>query len=152
MDELTYRFLHEEAPKKCQEFFNALCDRFSETHEYLGSCNQDISTYLIPKGTADQVSYSSKPYHSFRISDHWNWYSNIKKNPNSKYVQCLCVDLPYAKPRKYEGGPSKPIFAPQVAMIGKDGKYHCIFGSKFNKQTKTWEWIEANPSDISFDY
>ena len=35
----------------CQEFFDQLVSLLEETHERLASCNNDISAYLIPKGT-----------------------------------------------------------------------------------------------------
>ena len=65
--------------QKCEEYFMILSELLSETHEVVGSCNKDISKYLIPKGTASELTYYSKPKNSVRISDHWNWYANLNK-------------------------------------------------------------------------
>ena len=127
----------------CIDFFSKLADSLKETHEVVESCNADCTKYLIPKGTIGELTYYGKPANSFRVSDHWNWYANINKCANRRYIQCLNVDLPWAKKRKTEDGPSSPIWASQVAKLGSDGKYHCIFGEAFDKKTKTWKWIEA---------
>lgn len=121
---------------------------FYDTYEEVGSCNADSTLYLVPDGTANQISYTSKPEKSFRVSDHWNWFANLKKCPYEKYIQCLSVDLPFAKKRPANGMASKPINAVQVSVIGKDGKYHAVYGEVFNRKTKTWGWIESNPLDV----
>jgi len=126
---------------ECLNFFEELSDLMRDTHEVVGSCNQDLSAYLIPEGAKAEITYHSKPAFSFRVSDHWNWYANVKKCANERYVQCLCVDLPYARPRKYEGGASSPIRAASVCAIGEDGKYHVIFGEAWDKKKKEWRWI-----------
>lgn len=128
----------------CLNFFNELSEAMRETHEVVGSCNRDLSAYLVPEGMASEITYYSKPAFSFRVSDHWNWYANVKKCANERYVQCLCAELPYAHLRKYEGGPSQPIRAASVCAIGNDGKYHVIYGEFWDKKTKTWRWIERS--------
>ena len=92
----------DEKREKCCEFFEKLSDALSGSHAVIKSCNSnsnDISKYLVPFGTENKVSYFGKPVGSFRISDHWNWYANVNKNPNEKYIQCLSVDMPWAKKR-----------------------------------------------------
>ena len=130
----------------CMAFFEELSNELPN-YTVVGSCNIDSTLYLVPNGTEDEITYSGKPAKSFRISDHWNWYANINKCANERYIQCLCVDLPYAKKREAPGKASKPIYACQVSVIGDDGKYHHIFGEKFDKKTKTWSWVETDLSD-----
>ena len=83
----------------CMAFFEELSNELPN-YTVVGSCNKDSSLYLVPNGTEDEITYYSKPAKSFRISDHWNWYANTKKCDNERYIQCLCVDLPYAKRRE----------------------------------------------------
>lgn len=132
----------------CEEFYSKLCDLLKESHVNLGSCNKDISRYLVPIGTEDKVTYYGKPEKSFRISDHWSWYANVNKCINEKYIQCLNVDLPWAKPRVAEGKPSAPINAVQVAVVASDGKYHAVFGEVFDRETRTWDFITPDPEDV----
>lgn len=131
----------------CQAFFDELVSLLEETHRRMASCNNDISAYLVPNGTEEQVTYYGKPANSFRISDHWNWYSNLQKCSKPNYIQCLSVDVPRARMRLAEGKASKPIFAIQVCKIGDDGKYHCIYGERFNRKTRKWEWVESKPEE-----
>ena len=138
-----------EKVEACKEFFNSLSKILESTYEVVASCNQDISKYLIPKGTIGDLTYHSKPDASFRISDHWNWYSNLKKCPNPNYIQCLSVDMPRAKKRPDYGKASKPIDGIQVSVIGKDGKYHAVYGEIFDRKTKKWNWLETDPADIA---
>lgn len=134
--------------KACKEFFDELVNALSETHEMIGSCNKDNSVYLVPKGTSEQITYYGKPKQSFRLSDHWNWYSNLNKCDKEHYIQCLSVDLPYAKQRMSPGKPSKPIFGIQVCIFGNDKKYHCVFGEKYDRKTKKWTWVNVNLIDV----
>ena len=131
----------------CLAFFEELSNELPN-YTVVGSSNNDSSLYLVPTGTEDEITYYGKPANSFRISDHWNWYANTKKCDNERYIQCLCVDLPYAKKREAPGKASKPIYACTVSMIGHDGKYHQIFGEKFDRKTKTWKWVETDLSDV----
>ena len=78
----------QEKEQKCKDFFEELSEKLKDTHIVMKSCNKDNSVYLVPKGTEKEVTYYGKPVYSFRISDHWNWKSNLKKNPNPGYVQC----------------------------------------------------------------
>ena len=133
----------------CSNFFNKLSTLLSDTYEVLESCNQDFSRYLIPHGTSDQVTYHGKPLKSFRISDHWNWFSNLRKCPDPNYVQCRSLDMPWCRKRE-KGDPmaTKPRFGIQVCIQLEDGCYHHVYGDKFNRKTKTWKWIETRPEDV----
>lgn len=139
----------DEKKNACTKFFDLLSELLKEEYEVVASCNADFSRYLVPKGTADQISYSGKPDKSFRISDHWNWFANLNKCENPNYIQCLSVDMPFAKRRPEEGKASKPILGTQVAVVGEDGKYHAVFGEKFDRKTKTWSWISTNAEDVA---
>lgn len=86
---------------EAKEFFMKLVEEKSETHELVGSCNKDCSMYLIPKGTIAQVSYEGKPADSYRLSDHWHWYANLKKAP-METIQCAVKGMPAPAPRKGE--------------------------------------------------
>lgn len=132
----------------CKNFFEALSMELPN-YTVVGSINNDSSLYLVPYGTEEEITYHSKPAKSFRVSDHWNWYASINKCENERYVQCLSVDLPYARKRDIPGKPSKPRWASQVAVIGEDGKYHCVFGEKFDRKTKTWQWVENDPAEVA---
>ena len=132
---------------KCKSFFDTLVSALSDTYEVLESCNKDISAYLCPVGTTKEVTYHSKPEYSLRISDHWNWYANIKKCSDPKYIQCYCVDLPWAHKRPLEGTAGTPIKASSVCIF-VDGKYRVIYGESYNRKTKTWSWIENDVNEI----
>lgn len=131
----------------CEEFMKEMQRILDGKYEILGSCNKDISKYLIPIGTKSQVTYYGKPEKSFRISDHWNWYSNTKKCRDFSYVQCESVDMPKARERK-DGYATKPRKGLQVAIQGTDGKYHHVFGYKWNPEQEEFEWVSNNPMDI----
>ena len=139
----------EEKIMKCEEFFSSLSAILNGTHEVIRSCNQDLSQYLIPKGTIQDLSYYSKPAKSFRISDHWNWYSSLKKCSKPNYIQCLSVDIPRADKRSDYGRATKPKYGIQVSVIGGDGKYHAVYGEVYDRKTKTWSWLETEPADIA---
>ena len=133
---------------KCKEFFDSLCEKLKETYTIVGSCNKDSSVYLVPIGTESEITYYSKPKKSFRISDHWNWFANLYKCSLENYVQCYSLDMPWPNKRPEPGKASKPKYGWQVSVIGTDGKYHCIFGERFNRKTKEWEFIETNVDTV----
>lgn len=135
--------------KKCRTFFDEVAEILSEKYEIVGSCNKDLSAYLVPSGTADEITYHSKPQNSFRVSDHWNWYSNIKKCRDENYVQCQSVDLPDARARLEEGKASFPIKAPQVCLMFPDGKYHCVYGLVFDKKNNEWRWQKNDARKVA---
>ena len=131
----------------CTRFFENLVFLLDGKYELVQSCNGDFSKYLVPIGSSCDITYYGKPADSFRISDHWNWYSNINKCSNLNYIQCLNVDLPWAKPRKDEKA-TRPIIAYQVALIGSDGKYHSIYGETYNRNKHKWTWKESDPKEV----
>ena len=133
----------------CKEFFETLSKILNDSYEVVASCNRDISEYLIPKGTMSELTYYSKPALSFRFSDHWNWYAALYKCDKEHYIQCFTKDMPWTRPREREGMPSKPREGTTVCVMGGDGQYHVVFGEKFNRKTKKWEWIESDPADIA---
>ncbi len=129
--------------KRSINFFNELANFLSDSHELLGSINNDSSLYLIPKDSEEQVNYYYKPVYSFRYSDHWNWYSSLSKNHNKNYIQCESVDAPVPNRREVPWRSSEPVKAIQVCIFGKDKKYHCVYGECYDRKTKTWSWIET---------
>lgn len=133
---------------KCLEFFYELADILEDRYELVESCNLDVSSYLVPNGTADDISYYGKPARSFRVSDHWNWYANLRKCTRRGYVQCYSADVPRARRRPEEGKASKPRIALQVCMLGDDGKYHAIYGEKFDYYLGKYVWIENTPEAV----
>ena len=130
---------------KCRKFFDELALLLSDEYQVVASCNRDLSAYLIPKGTQKEITYYSKPACSLRVSDHWNWYSNIKKCSQEDYIQCHSVDLPDPLERNAPGKASDPIKVPQVCLIYPDGKYHCVFGKFYDNNSKKWKWMTADP-------
>lgn len=144
-ENLTYG----EMLEKCQKFFSELVDISKDHYFLVDSCNNDVSQYLVLYGTQDEeLSYYNKPSWSFRISDHWNWYANVKKCHIYSYIQCLSVDMPRAKKRLEVGKASKPILGYQVCIFGDDEKYHCVYGECYDRKDQKWYWIESNPKDI----
>lgn len=138
----------DEKKNACNTFFDKLSAVLSGSYEIVGSCNQDFSRYLVPNGTADQITYYGKPLNSFRVSDHWNWFSNLKKCKDPHHIQCRSLDIPWCR-KRVDGDPfaTKPRFGIQVCIYLKDG-YHHVYGDKFDRKTKTWTWIESTPEDI----
>ena len=132
----------------CKRFFDELSHALYSSYRKVGSCNKDFSAYLVPKGTEHQISYSGKPENSFRISDHWNWYSNIKKCPDENYVQCDSLAVPKAKNRIAPGKASNPISAIQVAFFCK-GSYYAVYGEYYNFQAEAWEWLDMNAKKVA---
>ncbi len=133
--------------EKCRVFYENLSNKLEGEYESVASCNQDLSAYLCPIGTADEITYHGKPEMSFRISDHWNWYSNTKKCSDPNYIQCYCNMLPYPKPRLAPGKASKPIQATCVALF-MNGKYHVVYGEYFHKKSKTWKWMNNTVDEV----
>ena len=119
-----------------------------DKYEVVASCNNDMSAYLVPIGTEDQITYYGKPDKSFRISDHWNWYANIKKCKHEWYVQCQSENMPKAMKREDDYA-TKPRYGYQVAVFSeRDHKYRAVFGEVFDKKTGTWDWLETKPEEV----
>ncbi len=142
----------EEKKILCNEFFNELSEKLKgKDYIVLDSCSYDVTKYLIKKGTADKLSYYGKPEASFRISDHWNWKSSIKKCAAEDYVQCLNVDMPWVRRRLEPGKATKPVYGWQVGFYGSDYKYHAVYGEVFDRKTRTWNWLENSVDDVLRD-
>lgn len=133
----------------CKNFFEKLADILSNDYEMIGSPNYDTSIYLVPNGTESQLTYYGKPLNSFRVSDHWNWYTSLKKCEIPNFVQCCSIDMPAAKKRLTDWKFSDPVKGCQVAIFGKDKKYHCVYGEKYDKKTKSWSWLDADPYEVA---
>ena len=140
--------VREEQKDKCMNLFKELTRKLEKNYTLIGSCNQDESAYLVPNGTEDQVTYHSKPIDSFRISDHWNWKSNVKKCSDEYHIQCWNVDLMRCKKRNGPGLASNPIWAWSIAYFGDDERYHTIFGSLYDYVEHQWLWYEASIDQI----
>ena len=133
--------------KRCRNFFDQLATLLKDRFTVVASCNKDLSAYLVPKGTEDQITYYGKPAFSFRVSDHWNWYSNKSKCEDLSIVQCMSVDVEYPQ-RRDPRNPDKatqPKHAIQVAFYGPDKKYHHVYGDKWNPQRHRYEWKTRTP-------
>jgi len=138
-----------ERKNKCKLFFNELAKELGDSYEKIDSCNKDESAYLVPKGTGEQISYYGKPDRSFRYSDHWNWYSNIRKCEDESIIQCYNADIPGPRNRIEEGKASKPRFVIQVGYCDKDSIYHAVYGEIFDKESNEWTWLDNNPKEIA---
>lgn len=108
-----------------KRYFMVLANKLSETHELVGSCNADKTLYLIPKGTSSELSYSSKPRNSYRYSDHWSWYANVKKCSNMNYIQCYLAGYEPTN-RKTEFGASEPIHVEAIGYTEDGYEYRRI--------------------------
>ena len=139
---------HEEKMRRCSDFFNVLAQALSSNYTVMGSCNKDVSAYLVPTGHEDEVSYYGKPENSFRVSDHWNWYSSLKKCSDQDEVQCHSIDIPRPRRRPEVGKASYPRKAAQVALY-KDGRYQAVYGEVFDHKTKSWSWLDACVEDVA---
>lgn len=134
----------------CKEFFKALAEELKGSYELVWSCNHDDSMYLIPVGTINELSYYGKPKMSFRMSDHWNWLSSTRKCKDRYHVQCNSADMPRALYRRHDDNTAtRPRFGWQVAMYDNDGMYYAVFGEKYDRWNKEWDWITADPHEIA---
>lgn len=141
-----------ESRVECMCFFDKLAELL-KPHGYriVESCNKSSvfpSMYLIPEGTESELSYYGKPILSFRLSEHWNWYSSLKKCEDPWRIQCFNRDIPWARKRKSPTSASEPLFGWQVAFYGPDKEYHHVFGSKFDRKTRTWSFERTKAEDI----
>lgn len=147
----------QEKKELCNKFFDELVTALNEEwkEQNLGSewtivksCNQDFSRYLVRKGNENYITYYGKPEFSFRISDHWNWFSNTKKCEDPFYVQCNSSDMPYARFRP-DSRATKPRYGVQVCMTIDGEVYRCVFGECFDRQSKTWSWKDNTPKSVA---
>lgn len=136
--------------KRCRAFFDKLADILKEKYVVVNSCNKDLSAYLVPIGTEDQITYYGKPLFSFRVSDHWNWYSSGLKCSDLSYIQCFSSGVQYPLPRdpNYPDKPTKARHACQVAYVGKDGAYHPVYGEVWFKGRYNWKSVHS-PEEVA---
>jgi len=139
----------EEKRESCENYWKQLCEKLKETHVEMASCNKDVSRYLVPKGTEDQVTYYGKPRDSYRISDHWNWKTSIKKCSDPHYVQCYNKSIRMMHRRKAPELASKGVVAWCVAYYGEDDAYHTVHGAEYlGNHKRNWSWKEGCVEDI----
>lgn len=168
---IKYRFFKNESnfaeqAESCIKFFKELYELLNEDYEVIG-CGRNPwdyfvqctdkgifrlnDHYLIPNGTKNQITYYGKPYWSFRISDHWNWYEDTRKCKNKNYIQCFNVDLPRVR-KRFVGDEFRSCgcSAIQVAIFGNhdDEAYHCVYGAYRNKENHEWMWMEKTPQEV----
>lgn len=139
--------------EKCRKFFDDISVILKRNYIVVGSCNQDLSAYLVPVGTENQISYYGKPDRSFRVSDHWNWYSSMKRCAKEDEVQCWSMDVQDPKQRDPEHleKATKPRKVAQVAFYSDyDRKYHAIYGNVWNPKKQVYEWIENDPKEVIY--
>lgn len=138
--------------KVCRKFFDRLAELLKDKYEVVGSCNQDLSAYLVPKGTKDQISYYGKPDRSFRVSDHWTWYSNLKKCSNPNEIQCYSNGTPPPCPRDPEN-PECATSAHQACQVaiynGRTKQYMVVYGEMWDKNQNRWVWNENIPERVA---
>lgn len=136
----------------CIQFFNEVAALLDDIYEVVpGRSKQWKSFCLVPKGTANQVTYYGKPVNSLRVAMNWNWRAGLDRCSIPNHIQCVTPDLPYVKPRPKEHPEwsSPPIFGNMVALFDTDHKYHCIFGEKYDKASKIWLWIQNTPKEVA---
>lgn len=143
-------FTLEDKFSACEEFFQKLAELLKDKYEIVGSPNKVRTKHLVLFGTADELTYYSKPDKSFRMAFYWNWYASLKKCENPFYIQCRNKDLPRLHGRPGLEKASKPVRAAQVAVIGDDGHYHAVFGEVYHN--KKWYWLENDPAEIAKMY
>ena len=130
--------------RKCNAFFLRVANELKDTHRIIGSSAQWGSACLVPIGREDEVSYYGKPVNSLRVACNWNWRAALKRCKEEKLIQCNTPDLPWCKKREAPGMASKPIWGNMVGYFDEDKKYHCVYGEKFDRETKTWSWYEED--------
>ncbi len=134
--------------EECERFFEELMHELGDDYELVLCGTNSRSSYLVPKGTASEITYYGKPMKSFRIGNAWNWYANINTCDDEWHVQCLNYDLPFTKNRRTKGVSGMPIRAMQVAY--KDGEsYRCVYGEKYDRETRHWTWITSDPKEVA---
>lgn len=136
-----------EQMKQLKPLYKAISRYLVENKQYIlmDSCNNDNTRYCVPRGTANQVTYYGKPENSIRISDHWSWYSNLKRCKEKDNIQCYNIDMPSPTERLAEGKASLPIEAAAIAIY-YDNAYHTIAGAYIDCNTGEWRW-----KSLSFD-
>ena len=170
-----YRFFkndsfRREQAEACIKFFKKMAELLGDDYEMVGTgkCRRGghfliegtdkgifriADHYLYPFGTESKITYYTKPYWSFRISDHWNWFAPLKQCKDEKFLQCFNVDLPRLTTRK-DDDRLNYVSAIQVALFGNhdDEAYHCVYGAYKDHETHEWKWMETTPEEIIEKY
>lgn len=137
---------------KCINFFNEVAEDLMDTHVTVHSKSKKWpSMCLVRNGEQKQVTYYGKPVNSLRVAPNWNWRAGLDRCSNPGYIQCVTPDLPFAKKRSAEHPEwsTLPILGNMVGYFDTDNKYHCVYGEKYDFETKTWTWVEADPKDVA---
>ena len=168
---VNYKFFNNdsmfrEQAEACITFFKNLTEALGDEYEMVNSGSKEFiimhkhafgdrfrlsDKYLVPFGTKSKITYYTKPYWSFRLSDHWNWYESTKLCKQKNFIQCFDVDLPVCFQRTVpEDQRSNSCNAIQVAIFGnrKDEAYHCVYGTYKDKETHEWKWMEKTPQEV----
>ena len=119
----------------CFQFFKEVAVLLDDIYEVVpGRSKQWKSFCLVPKGTANQVTYYGKPVNSLRVAMNWNWRAGLDRCSIPNHIQCVTPDLPFVKPRpkehpewsdfwKYGGpvrhGPQIPLYFRRKIRQGK---------------------------------
>lgn len=146
MQEISnYNMTKTKMMEKCNAFMERLAELLKDSYTFDRSPFSPDSSYLAPKGHEDENTWYSKPEFSFRCSDHWNWYANVKKCSEYYYVQCYNKDVFWPEKRV---GPkaTKLRYACQVGFFS-DNCFRCVYGEKYDRHTKTYVWVEATPEE-----
>jgi hypothetical protein len=94
------------------------------SHQVIGA-----SEYLIPTGKT--VGYVDHPIGTIRCAGHWNWHGNpFHTGKPAEYILCENIDAPPAYPVNPKKS-TRSRNASQIAIVGSDGKYHCLYGEIF---------------------
>lgn len=159
-----------EQAELCVKFFKGLKDLLNEEYQHMGTgvCPKNYFVegtkkgifrlndhYLFPNGTKKQITYYGKPYWSFRLSDHWNWYEKTANCKQQNYIQCFNVDLPIITHRFVDNEERSSVCsAIQIALFGnkEDEAYHCIYGAYKDKESHEWRWMETTPEEVVEKY
>lgn len=134
--------------EKCNAFFLKVANKLTDTHRIIGSSVKWGSACLVPNGLENQVSYYGKPINSLRVACNWNWRASLKRCKDEKYIQCNTEDLPWCRRREVPEMASKPIWGNMVGYFDKDQKYHCVYGERFNRKTREWDWVEGDVDEL----
>ena len=134
------------------EFWRDLQKRLqARGYEHIGISAGNNSEYMVPAGTANQVTWRSKPELSFRLAENWSWFANADQCDDLEYIQCLNTSMPPAHPR--QNGPlkgSSPVKGWAVAFF-RDGHYVTIAGNRWDPITGAWETVSPKCTEELLD-
>ena len=142
-----------EKQEKCNQYFNNLYEMLKESHDRRTNKTRDRrpDKYIFPKGTGDEITNVGKPANSFRYSNKWNFWKNGKGEMLDS-VQCYSEDFPKAHTDSQGRGPQGAVLAYSVCFYGEDGHYHVVYGERYNRKTKKWDWVESDPEDAILEF